>query len=76
MSPVIIINDCPASLTCIRRRMIDSQTFCPKTDKDEPRHDKTNKMSVRRLKWKLKSLATQWAHSEDSDQTGRMPRLI
>ena len=22
------------------------------------------------------SLATQWAHSEDSDQTGRMPRLI
>ena len=27
--------------------------------------------------WKnLNSLATQWAHSEDSDQTGRMPRLI
>ena len=25
---------------------------------------------------KLGSLATQWAHSEDSDQTGRMPRLI
>ena len=25
---------------------------------------------------KLRSLATQWAHSEDSDQTGRMPRLI
>ena len=24
---------------------------------------------------KLGSLATQWAHSEDSDQTGRMPRL-
>ena len=24
----------------------------------------------------LGSLATQWAHSEDSDQTGRMPRLI
>ena len=24
----------------------------------------------------LESLATQWAHSEDSDQTGRMPRLI
>ena len=25
---------------------------------------------------KLESLATHWAHSEDSDQTGRMPRLI
>ena len=61
----------------------------------EPRHDKTNKMSVRPAKtqitlgirpvcsdsslsaWrKLGSLATHWAHSEGSDQTGRMPRLI
>ena len=25
---------------------------------------------------RLGSLATHWAHSEDSDQTGRMPRLI
>ena len=25
---------------------------------------------------KLGSLATQWAHSKDSDQTGQMPRLI
>ena len=25
---------------------------------------------------KLGSLATKWAHSEDSDLTGRMPRLI
>ena len=25
---------------------------------------------------KLGSLATHWAHSEDSDQTGRMPRVI
>ena len=25
---------------------------------------------------KLESLATHWVHSEDSDQTGRMPRLI
>ena len=30
-----------------------------------------------RCPWrKLGSLATHWAHSEDSDQTGRMPRLI
>ena len=29
------------------------------------------------VRWrKLRSLATHWAHSEDSDQTGRMPRLI
>ena len=26
--------------------------------------------------WHLGSLATHWAHSEDFDQTGRMPRLI
>ena len=25
---------------------------------------------------KLRSLTTYWAHSEDSDQSGRMPRLI
>ena len=30
-------------------------------------------LSARR---KLRSLATYWTHSEDSDQTGRMPRLI
>ena len=57
----------------------------------EPRHDKTNKMSVRPAKtqirpvwsesslaaWrKLGSLATHGAYSEDTDQTGRMPRLI
>ena len=50
----------------------------------EPRHDTTNKMSVRPVwsesslsAWrKLGSLATHWAHSEDSDQTGRMPRLV
>ena len=62
---------------------------------NEPRNDKTNKMSVCPEKtqislgispvwsesslsaWrKLGSLATHWAHSKDSDQTGRMPRLI
>ena len=58
----------------------------------EPPHDKTNKMTVRPAKtqislgippvWSESSLsalgplATHWAHSEDSDQTGRMPRLI
>ena len=61
----------------------------------QPRHDKTNEVSVRPAKtqislgihpvwsesslsaWrKLRSLATHQAHSEDSDQTGRMPRLI
>ena len=61
----------------------------------DPRHDKTNKVTVRPAKtqislgirpvwsesslsaWrKLGSLATHWVHSENSDQTGRMPRLI
>ena len=65
------------------------------TIKYEPRHDKTNIMSVRpvktqislgiRLVWSEYSLYAQWiakdqsflhADSEDSDQTGRMPRLI
>ena len=62
---------------------------------NEPRHDKTNKMSVRLAKtkislgirpvWSESSPCAQWvakdpsflhADSEDSDQTGRMPRLI
>ena len=62
---------------------------------NDPRHDKTNKVSMRPAKtqislgirpvWSESSLsawrnfgllATHWAHSEDSDQTGRMPRLI
>ena len=58
----------------------------------EPRHDKTNKMSVRPAKtdqirpvWSESSLCAEWvakdlsflhADSKDSDQTGRMPRLI
>ena len=61
----------------------------------EPRHNKTNKVSVHPAKiqislgirpvwsesslstWrKLGSLATHLVHSEDSDQAGRMPRLI
>ena len=61
----------------------------------EPRHDKTNKMSVRPVKtqislgsrpvWSESSTCPQWvvkdpsflhADSDDSDQTGRMPRLI
>ena len=62
----------------------------------EPRHDKTNKVTVhpaktqislgiRRPGWSESSLCAQWvakdpsflhADSEDSVQTGRMPRLI
>ena len=50
----------------------------------EPPRDKTNKMACAPSedsdqpghKESLGSLATQWVHSEDSDQTGRMPRLI
>ena len=61
----------------------------------EPRHDKTNKVTVHPAKTQISLgicpvcseslLCTQWvakdpgflhADSEDSDQTGRMPRLI
>ena len=61
----------------------------------EPRHDKTNKVSMRPAKTQINlgvrpvwsesslsawrksgSLATHLTQSEDSDQTGRMPRLI
>ena len=61
----------------------------------EPRHDKTNKVTMRPAKtqislgirpvWSESSLCAQWvakdpsflhADSEDSDQTGLMPRLI
>ena len=87
--PYIIIIDLTRSLECshfeIRntrlRRIING-----------PRHDKTNKMSVRPAKTQISLgirpvrpvfavrmkkagvLSYRWAHSEDSDQTGRMPR--
>ena len=41
----------------------------------EPPHDKTNKMTVRPAQTQI-SLGISPAYSEDSDQTGRMPRLI
>ena len=50
----------------------------------EPPHDKTNKVTMRPA-WSESSLSAHWvakdpscvhADSEDSDQTGRMPRLI
>ena len=66
--------------------------FCSIAAKSfEPRHDKTNKMAVRPAKTQISpghppslikvfavrmSSATHWAHCEDSDQNGRMPRLI
>ena len=62
---------------------------------NEPRHEKTNKLSVCPAKTQMSlgirpvwsesslsawgnlwSLAVHWTHSDDSDQTGRMPRLI
>ena len=36
----------------------------------------TRRLKMGLHKKKLGSLATHWVHSEDSDQTGRMPRLI
>ena len=63
-------------------------SYCPYVinlyELNEPQHEKINNVAVRRLIWvwslsawrKLGSLATHWAHSEDSDQTEQMPRLI
>ena len=78
-----------------KKCQIMGQSENPTSKSIEPRHDKTNKVTVRPAKtqislgicpgwsesslsaWRnLGSLATNWAHSEDSDQTGRMPRLI
>ena len=78
-------------LTTKGRWYLSSKTVA----KNEPRHDKTNKMSVRQAKtqislgihpvWSESSLCAQWVakdpsflyvDSEDSDQTGQMPRLI
>ena len=78
------------------RSLFPAATLCSfKAAITEPRHDKTNKVTMRPAKtqislgirpvwsesspsaWrKLGSLPTHWAHSEDSGQTGRMPRLI
>ena len=64
-------------------KCIDFYCICMETI-FAPRHDKTNKVSVRPAKTQI-SLCAQWvamgpgflhADSEDSDQTGRMPRLI
>ena len=52
--------------------------------RNEPPHDRTNKLSVRPVwsesslsAWRnIGSLVTHWAHSEYSYQIGRMPRLV
>ena len=78
---------------CSKKAKVDALE--PLGSSFEPRHDKTNKMSVRPAKTQISlgirpgssesSLCAQWvakdpsflhADSEDSDQTGRMPRLI
>ena len=71
-------NTCPSrnfhpafSLDHIRAATWQNQPneCAPGEDSDQPGHP----LSAWR---KLGSLATQWAHREDSNQTGRMPRLI
>ena len=74
-----------SSIKGSKKRVFEASQRC------EPRHDKTNKMSVRSAKIRIRlggsesSLCAQWvakdpsflhADSEDSDQTGWMPRLI
>ena len=50
-------------------------TFMPSEDSDQPGHP-PSLIRVFLSTWHLGSLATHWAHSEDFDQTGRMPRLM
>ena len=48
----------------------------PSEDSDQPGYPRSLiRVLAIRMK-KVGGLATRWAHSEDSDQTGRMPRLI
>ena len=48
----------------------------PSEDSDQPCHPPIWSESSLSAWRKLWSLATHWAHSEDSDQTWRMPRLV
>ena len=48
----------------------------PSEDSDQPGQSPQSDQSSLSAWRKLGSLATHWMHSEDSDQTGRMPRLI
>ena len=63
-----------------------NSSFCPNSHGDwfEPPYDKTNKVAVHPV-WSESSMCAQWvardpsffhADSEDSDQTGPMPRLV
>ena len=75
-------------IACFYNLHVNFSTFEPphdKTNKMACAHSKTQiSLGIRPVWWesslsawrKLGSLATHWAHSEDSDKTGRMPRLI
>ena len=48
----------------------------PSEDPDQPGHPPSLIRDLLSAWRSVRSLATYWVHSEDSDQTGRMPRLI
>ena len=50
--------------------------MCPSENSDQPGHPPSLIRSSLSAWRKLRSLATHWMCNEDSDQTGRMPRLI
>ena len=55
----------------------NQQSDCaPSEDSEQPGHSPSLIGSSLSAWRKLGSLATHWAHSKGSDQTGRMPRLI
>ena len=54
----------------------NKMTCAPSEDTDQPRHPPSLIRSLLSAWGSIGSLATHWAHSEDSDQTARMPRQI
>ena len=59
-----------------RHGKTDKMTFAPSEDSDQPDHPPSWAESLLFAWRKLGSLATQWMHSKDSDQTAQMRRLI
>ena len=77
---MLLVLSCSASKLC----HYDQATCFQLVSEYEPLHDKTNKMTMRPAKTQIslgirlssKETSVPYEDNEDSDQTGRMPRLI
>ena len=61
-------------MSCLMQK--PTKWLCTSEDSDQPGHPPKSDQSSLSAWRKLGSFATHWAHSKDSDQTVRMPRLI